>query len=79
MSGDNKEDELPCSLLPSTLHLVLVIGPSKSGKTSLLSRYASRTFNSDYIVTIGADYTKRDVTIPSKSGPFTVRLQVRSE
>jgi len=40
---------------------ILVVGNSKCGKTSIIQRYANDVFNSDYNITIGADYTKKVV------------------
>ena len=48
---------------PTSPDKVIVIGNAKSGKSSLIRRYAQRSFTNTYVTTVGADYTKRDVVI----------------
>ena len=56
---------------------MIVVGNAKSGKSSVIRRYASRSFTTLYETTVGADYTKRDVTIlVTPSAAVTTRLQM---
>ena len=42
---------------------LLIIGNSTVGKTSILSKYASKMFNENYIATVGLDFFTKDETI----------------
>ena len=45
---------------------LLIIGDSRVGKTSLLTRYTTGNFNEEYIATIGIDYYIKNETINNK-------------
>ena len=45
---------------------LLIIGDSTVGKTSILSRYANGTFNSNYLATVGLDNFTKDESINDK-------------
>ena len=51
---------------------LLIIGDSTVGKTSILSRFANGTFNSNYLATVGLDNFTKDETIDNK----TVRIKI---
>lgn len=51
---------------------VLVVGNSKCGKSSIIRRFAEDTFQDQYTVTVGADYSKKVV----QWNDTTVRLQL---
>jgi small GTP-binding protein len=51
---------------------ICVIGPSMSGKTSLLNRFINNTFNSHYYSTIGSDF----FIYNTKSDDIPVKLQL---
>jgi hypothetical protein len=51
---------------------VLTIGDSTVGKSSLLLRYSTNRFASNYIATIGLDFKTKDITLDESK----VRLQV---
>ena len=51
---------------------LLTIGDSAVGKTCLLLRYASDSFQTTFITTIGIDFKTKDVSIDGKQ----VRLQI---
>lgn len=52
---------------------VLVVGNSKCGKSSLISRYARGTFNNKYEVTVGADYAQKELKVSEEKD---IRLQL---
>ena len=45
---------------------LLIIGDSTVGKTSILSRFANGTFNSNYLATVGLDNFTKDEIIDNK-------------
>ncbi|EAX92687.1 small GTP-binding protein, putative [Trichomonas vaginalis G3] len=49
-----------------TMLKVLFLGDTGAGKTCLLNQYVSREFSSDYKVTIGSDFTSKQVEIDGK-------------
>ena len=51
---------------------LLIIGDSTVGKTSILSRFANGTFNSNYLATVGLDNFTKDETIDDKN----VRIKI---
>ena len=51
---------------------LLIIGDSTVGKTSILSRFANGTFNSNYLATVGLDNFTKDEIIDNK----TVRIKI---
>eukprot|EP00605_Chrysophyceae_sp_TOSAG23-4_P002048 GSChrysophyteH1.ASY1.ANO1.2269.1 assembled CDS len=52
---------------------VLVVGNAKCGKSSIISRYTSGSFNTNYKTTIGADFVRKDVLVDLNGG---VRVQL---
>ena len=48
---------------------VLVVGNAKCGKSSVISRYTSGCFNSNYRTTIGADFVRKDVLVDMTDAP----------
>jgi Ras-related protein Rab-1A len=51
---------------------LLIISDSTVGKTSILSRFANGTFNSNYLATVGLDNFTKDETIDDKN----VRIKI---
>ena len=51
---------------------LLIIGDSTVGKTSILSRFANGTFNSNYLATVGLDNFTKDETIDDQN----VRIKI---
>ena len=45
---------------------LLIIGDSMVGKTSILSKYSSKTFNENYLATVGLDFFTKDEIINDK-------------
>jgi Ras-related protein Rab-13 len=45
---------------------LLIIGDSTVGKTSILSKYSSKTFNENYLATVGLDFFTKDEIIDTK-------------
>ena len=45
---------------------LLIIGDSTVGKTSILSKYSSKTFNENYLATVGLDFFTKDEMIDNK-------------
>ena len=45
---------------------LLIIGDSMVGKTSILSKYSSKTFNENYLATVGLDFFTKDEMIDNK-------------
>lgn len=55
---------------------ILVLGNPKCGKSSIIARYVHHSFESSYKSTIGADFIRKDLLIPSSHYPMRVRLQL---
>ena len=51
---------------------LLIIGDSTVGKTSILSRFANGTFDSNYLATVGLDNFTKDEVIDGK----TIRIKI---
>ena len=51
---------------------LLIIGDSTVGKTCILSKYTSKTFNENYLGTVGLDFFTKDEIIESK----TIRIKI---
>ncbi|KAK8789802.1 hypothetical protein WA158_006582 [Blastocystis sp. Blastoise] len=49
-----------------------VIGNSAVGKSSIINRYMKDSFNTDFITTVGVDYSFKDITIDGQN----VRVEV---
>ncbi|MHA1132417.1 MAG: Rab family GTPase [Candidatus Helarchaeota archaeon] len=49
-----------------------VVGDAASGKSSLIRRYASKTFDESYLPTIGADFTIKQIEYPAEDGTIAV-------
>ena len=45
---------------------LLIIGDSTVGKTSILTKYSSKTFNENYLATVGLDFFTKDEVIDNK-------------
>jgi len=48
---------------------VLVVGNAKCGKTSIIRRFASDSFESEYATTVGADFVRRDIELDRPAPP----------
>ncbi|CAB1115353.1 unnamed protein product [Ectocarpus sp. CCAP 1310/34] len=59
--------------VPTVTCKVLVVGNAKCGKSSIISRFVSNRFSSDYNSTVGADYAMKDVSLENGR---QVRLQL---
>jgi Ras-related protein Rab-32 len=56
---------------------ILVIGNPKCGKSSLIKRYVEKRFTSEYKMTLGADFQRKDLCVNHKDGSRkVVRLQL---
>ena len=51
---------------------LLIIGDSTVGKTSILSKYSTKTFNENYLATVGLDFFTKDEIIDNK----TIRIKI---
>ena len=51
---------------------LLIIGNSIVGKTSILTKYTSKTYNENYVATVGLDYFTKDEIIDNK----TIRVKI---
>ena len=51
---------------------ILIIGNSVVGKTSILTKYTSKTYNENYVATVGLDYFTKDEIIDNK----TIRVKI---
>ena len=65
---------------PTTIdHIVkiLIVGNAKCGKSSIIGRYISKTFESKYKSTVGADFARKDIVLElPNSTTIGVRLQL---
>ncbi|MHA2245665.1 MAG: Rab family GTPase [Candidatus Hodarchaeales archaeon] len=55
---------------------ICLIGDGGVGKTSLKDRYLKRSFQSDYIPTLGSDVVSKKVVIKTDSGSKEIRFQI---
>ena len=55
---------------------VVILGDGAVGKTSLIRRYVMDTFSDDYIYTIGAKVTKREISIPRDDGIHNITFMI---
>lgn len=46
-----------------SLQKVIILGSSGVGKTSLMERYVASRFSAQYKITVGADFSTKDVTV----------------
>ena len=51
---------------------LLIVGDSTVGKTSILSRYTSGTFNANYLATVGLDFFQKEEIFNGK----TIRIKI---
>lgn len=51
---------------------ILIVGDSNVGKTSVLTKFTDKTFETDILSTIGIDFVRKDITINKK----TINLQI---
>jgi GTPase SAR1 family protein len=67
LASDLREGEIehPENLMESQIKL-LTIGDSAVGKTCLLLRYASDSFQTTFITTIGIDFKTKHITIDDR-------------
>lgn len=49
-----------------TLLKVIILGDSGVGKTSLMNRYVTKKFSTQYKATIGADFVTKDIVVDEK-------------
>lgn len=52
---------------------VVIVGPTSSGKTSLLHRYINQSFSTEFKQTIGVEFCVRQITLQNET---TVKLQI---
>jgi small GTP-binding protein len=55
---------------------ICLLGDGKVGKTSLANRYLGKGFNSDYIPTLGSDFTSKNVILETEQGTKEIRFQI---
>jgi len=55
-----------------TVLKILIMGEGEVGKSSLLSQYVKKKFSSDYHVTMGADFEKKEIVIDDR--PVTLQI-----
>jgi len=56
---------------------ILVVGNAKCGKTSLIRRFSSNSYDPKYTTTIGTDFVRKDVELNTdSSNPHKVRMQL---
>jgi small GTP-binding protein len=55
---------------------ICLLGDGMVGKTSLANRYLGKGFSSDYIPTLGSDFTSKEVTIQTDYGSQEFRFQI---
>lgn len=69
--GQMRSAETPPSIESIEVEIlakVLVVGNAKCGKSSIISRYTSGFFNTNYKSTIGADFVRKDVLVDMNKG-----------
>ena len=55
---------------------ICVLGDGKVGKTSLVNRYLGKGFISDYLPTLGSDFTSKEIKLETEYGPKEIRFQI---
>ena len=57
---------------------ILIVGNAKCGKSSIIARFVSDSFQENYKTTIGADFVRKDLKmkLPDDEDPVGVRLQL---
>ncbi len=55
---------------------VIFIGDSRSGKTSIISRYQDNEFYKDPRTTIGVDFTIKEIDAAPPSQPSNIKMQI---
>ena len=55
---------------------ICLLGDGRVGKTSLANRYLGRGFSSNYIPTLGSDFTSKQVTIETDIGFQRIHFQI---
>ena len=55
---------------------ICLLGDGMVGKTSLANRYLGKGFNSEYIPTLGSDFTSKEVSIETDHGTQDFRFQI---
>ena len=88
VSGDTKEESTTVKAGESMevridkIAKVLVVGNAKCGKSSIIDRYTTQTFDKEYKTTIGADFVRKDVYVQDPDedvrdkSPVGVRMQL---
>lgn len=51
---------------------LVLVGDGAVGKTALKERYLGKGFTSNYLMTIGADFAVKDITLDSKNAKFQI-------
>ena len=59
-----------------TIYKVLVIGDPSVGKTSLLTKFSTKQFNSQYIPTVGVNIVKEVIQIKANNNDILVNLML---
>ncbi|MHA1978722.1 MAG: Rab family GTPase [Candidatus Hodarchaeales archaeon] len=55
---------------------ICLLGDGKVGKTSLVNRYLEKGFLSDYLPTLGSDFTSKEIHLETDYGPKEIRFQI---
>ena len=55
---------------------ICLLGDGKVGKTSLINRYLDKGFSSDYLPTLGSDFSAKEIRLESDHGPIDFRFQI---
>lgn len=56
---------------------LLILGNPKCGKSSLISRYVNGSFDDKYKSTIGADFVRKDLLIPTPDSNRNLRVRLQ--
>jgi small GTP-binding protein len=55
---------------------ICLLGDGKVGKTSLVNRYLGKGFRSDYLPTLGSDFTSKEIHLETEHGLKEIRFQI---
>ena len=58
------------------IYKVIVIGDHSVGKTSLLTKFSTKKFNTQYIPTVGVNIVKEQLEIASNNNKILVNLML---
>ncbi len=53
-----------------------ILGDGNVGKTALRNRYMGKSFSTDYLPTLGADFASIEVNVPFPTGEKSIRWQI---